>query len=163
MFLKVLYILLKVLYDDLQGGPMNSHYYTVDQISEILDMHPKTIRRFIREGKLHASRVGKQYRISGHDLSVFTGQDKEDVLTVGSQVSTVVDLDNTSSEEAAKISNMLIAATNQRGVSYGKASIKCQYIKDQEILRIMLWGSIAYMRVMLESIELLVGDHHDNL
>ena len=51
---------------------MNQIYYSVDQISKLLDMHPKTIQRYIREGKLRATKFGKSYRISGQDLSTFT-------------------------------------------------------------------------------------------
>ena len=49
-------------------------YYTVDQISSMLNLHEKTIQRYIREGKLKASKVGKSWRINGHDLSVFVEQ-----------------------------------------------------------------------------------------
>ena len=50
---------------------MEDNFYTIDQIAEMLGMHQKTIRKFITEGKLGASKVGKQWRISGHNLSVF--------------------------------------------------------------------------------------------
>jgi excisionase family DNA binding protein len=50
---------------------MNISYYTVDQIAELLHIHPKTIQRYIREGKLPASKIGKSWRVSGHDLSRF--------------------------------------------------------------------------------------------
>ena len=50
---------------------MEEKFYTIDQIAEILGMHHKTIRKFITEGKLRANKVGKQWRISGHDLSLF--------------------------------------------------------------------------------------------
>ena len=50
---------------------MVNQFYTIDKIAEILGMHHKTIRKFITEGKLAASKVGKQWRISGHDLSIF--------------------------------------------------------------------------------------------
>lgn len=38
---------------------MNKDYYTVNQISNMLNIHPKTIQRYIREGKLRAAKVGK--------------------------------------------------------------------------------------------------------
>lgn len=50
---------------------MENQFYTIDKVAEILGMHHKTIRKFITEGKLAASKVGKQWRISGHDLSLF--------------------------------------------------------------------------------------------
>jgi len=54
---------------------MTREYYTVEQISEMLNIHPKTIRRYIREGRLHATKIGKSWRITGHDLSVFVESD----------------------------------------------------------------------------------------
>jgi len=30
---------------------MNEKYYTVEEISEMLKIHPKTVQRYIREGK----------------------------------------------------------------------------------------------------------------
>lgn len=145
---------------------MKENYYTVDQVSKLLEMHPKTIRRFIREGKLGASRVGKQYRISGHDLSMFTGNDHQEKTVMSTEsikVSTVVDLEAMSSDDASRISNMLIAASNQKGKNYGKASLNTQYIKEESKLRLMLWGSIEYTRIMLESIEMLAGNDNDSL
>jgi excisionase family DNA binding protein len=53
-------------------------YYTVQQISDMLDIHPKTIQRYIREGKLRASKVGKGWRITGHDLSTFVESNGDD-------------------------------------------------------------------------------------
>ena len=31
-------------------------------------MHPKTIQKYIREGKLRAAKVGKSWRVTGHDI-----------------------------------------------------------------------------------------------
>lgn len=50
---------------------MEEKYYSVEQISEMLNIHPKTIQRYIREGKLRAGKIGKSWRVTGHDLSVF--------------------------------------------------------------------------------------------
>ena len=53
---------------------MEEAFYTVEQVANLLQMHPKTItiQRYIREGKLSAVKFGKGWRVSGHDLSVFT-------------------------------------------------------------------------------------------
>lgn len=47
-------------------------YYTIKQIAIVLKVHPLTVRRYIREGKLKASRVGGNIRISLNDLRNFT-------------------------------------------------------------------------------------------
>lgn len=47
-------------------------FYTVNQAAITLKVHPLTIRRYIKEGKLKASRVGGNIRISLNDLRNFT-------------------------------------------------------------------------------------------
>ena len=51
---------------------MVEKYYSVDQVAEMIHMHPKTIQRYIRQGRLKAQKIGKVWRITGHDLSTFT-------------------------------------------------------------------------------------------
>lgn len=46
-------------------------YYSVEETAEILQAHPDTIRRYIRQKKLRAARIGKSYRVSEKDLQSF--------------------------------------------------------------------------------------------
>jgi excisionase family DNA binding protein len=46
---------------------------TVDAAAERLALHPKTVLRHIREGRLRATKVGKAYRIRRVDLDAFAG------------------------------------------------------------------------------------------
>ena len=57
---------------------MQEKFYTVEDISKMLGMHPKTIQRYIREGKLRAAKVGKAWRISGQRPEPFHGECKPD-------------------------------------------------------------------------------------
>ncbi len=47
-------------------------FYTVNQTAIILKVHSLTVRRYIKEGKLKAYRVGGNIRISINDLRNFT-------------------------------------------------------------------------------------------
>lgn len=47
-------------------------FYTVNQAAIALKVHPLTIRRYIKEGKLKAIRVGGNVRIALNDLRSFT-------------------------------------------------------------------------------------------
>jgi excisionase family DNA binding protein len=38
---------------------MSPHLYTVDQVAERLNLHAKTVRRYIRDGRPKAKRIGK--------------------------------------------------------------------------------------------------------
>ncbi len=47
-------------------------FYTVNQAAIILKVHSLTIRRYLKEGKLRAYRVGGNVRISLGDIKSFT-------------------------------------------------------------------------------------------
>lgn len=47
-------------------------YYSVNQAAIALKVHPLTIRRYIRDGKLKAIRVGGNIRITLNELRAFT-------------------------------------------------------------------------------------------
>jgi len=143
-------------------------YYTVDRISKILSIHPKTIQRYIREGKLRATKIGKSWRITGHDLSAFT--ERENKVAASDQearkrpvdkrikVSAVVDIDVYDKSEAIHIIDMLTAALNSKPPEFGNSSMHTQHILEENKVRITLWGSIKFMEVMISSISLL-NDH----
>ena len=140
---------------------MLKDYYTVEQISDMLNIHPKTIQRYIREGKLHASKIGKSWRITGHDLSVFVEGDGKDEIGSESQpkrsviASSVIDIIVKGKEDAVRIMNTVTAAMNAKPSEYGQSSMQSQYIDRENMVRITLWGDIRFMAVMMDSIASL--------
>ena len=52
---------------------METKLYNVDQISKILQINPQTTLRFIREGKIKAIKVGREYRVKESDLNEYLG------------------------------------------------------------------------------------------
>ncbi|HRN70674.1 MAG TPA: helix-turn-helix domain-containing protein [Candidatus Woesebacteria bacterium] len=46
-------------------------FYTVEQVSEILQVHWQTVLNYIKGGKLEAVKLGKGYRISEECLKEF--------------------------------------------------------------------------------------------
>lgn len=51
---------------------------TIDQVATELQLHPDTIRRFIREKKLKATRVGGRLRIRRSELDRFLQAGEEE-------------------------------------------------------------------------------------
>jgi excisionase family DNA binding protein len=43
-------------------------YYTLDEAARMLKLHPQTLRRWIHQGKLPATRFGSQYRLRREDI-----------------------------------------------------------------------------------------------
>jgi len=50
-----------------------SNFLTLEQVAEQLQLHVRTVRRYVREGRLKAQRVGKQYLVTPEDLQAFSG------------------------------------------------------------------------------------------
>ena len=144
---------------------MEEKYYSVEQIATMIDMHPKTIQRYLREGKLKAQKIGKSWRVSGHDLSTFvegTEADGASGVVHGVQaiigaamenirVSTVIDIPVKSSADAVQIVNWVTSSMNSKSPESVQTSMTSQYIESEHLLRIMLWGSPSFMEIIMNS------------
>lgn len=141
---------------------MQDKFYTVEDISSMLDMHPKTIQRYIREGKLRASKLGKAWRVSGHDLSLFMQSasplPKENEESRKIFVTSVVDIDVYGADDAMNISNMLTASLNSKPAELGRTSMSTQYLDTEGKLRIMISGSAKFMELMMSLLQNYVND-----
>lgn len=147
-------------------------YYTVDRIAAMLDLHPKTVQRYIREGRLKAQKVGKSWRVNGHDLSQFLegspavesaaapASGLQSVLeraADGIKVSAVVDVPVRNSSDAIQIVNWAHAVIHSRDPEQGPASLSSQYIESEHTLRLLLWGSPGFMETFLGALHESVG------
>lgn len=146
---------------------MNKDYYTVEQISKMLDIHPKTIQRYIREGRLRASKVGKSWRINGHDLSVFIEGDsneeqqiKQIILNTKINASSVIDINVDGKENAIRIMNALTGVMNSKPSEYGKSSVQAQFIEIENMVRVTLWGELRFMAAMMDMIVTLTEQNN---
>ena len=45
--------------------------YTIQEVADLLSVHKDTIRRAIKQGRLKAAKIGKEYRVSKLDLEHF--------------------------------------------------------------------------------------------
>jgi excisionase family DNA binding protein len=144
---------------------MSDKYYTVDEIAEMIKIHPKTVQRYIREGRLKASKVGKSWRVSGHDLSTFTEGGSVSgtaPIMIGEsfergeiKVSAVVDIPVENTQESVRIASTLTAISNSKPAEYGASSLQTQYLMSEKVIRVMLWGSLAFTQIILDSINTL--------
>lgn len=157
---------------------MEEKFYTINQIAEMLDMHHKTIRKFITDGKLGASKVGKQWRISEQDIKAFMENtnfklgdkiDQEYEVDFSTDeissnllkkkrinVSTVIDINETDKDQYMRISNTLIALMNNKDDEMINSTIHVKYYEREKALKVLLWGQVKFTEEMLDTILLLV-------
>ncbi len=148
--------------DETEKTLMQESFYTVEQIAQMLQMHPKTVQRYIREGKLRAVKVGKGWRVSGHDLSVFTENVPEQSGEVPTAVvSCVADVSMADQNNAIRLMNTLTAALNSKPASAGQTSMQTQYIPQEQKLRITLYGSARTTAAMLDAIATLTEEESE--
>ncbi len=140
---------------------MNRDYYTVEQVSDLLSIHPKTIQRYIREGRLRATKIGKSWRITGHDLSTFVESETcqkpqgNDPSKRQVTASAVIDVMVCGKEDAIRIMNTLTAALNSKPQEYGQSSMQTQFVERESMVRITLWGGIRFLAIMMDTVSVL--------
>src|ERR1044072_7433038 len=91
--------------------------YTIERVAELLNLHVKTVRGYVRSGRLKAKRIGKQYWITREDLQEFAGTTEIDkpvpvARTRHVIASMILDADVVPPEVADRISTMVMAALN---------------------------------------------------
>jgi excisionase family DNA binding protein len=51
--------------------PVDERFYSIAEVADCLAMSPDTIHRWIKTGRLKASRIGRFWRIRARDLEAF--------------------------------------------------------------------------------------------
>jgi excisionase family DNA binding protein len=147
---------------------MTQHLYTVEQAAGVLDLHVKTIRRYIHDGRLKAKRIGKEYRITRADLEEFTGTalptQAAAAVSKTRQViaSSIVDVDAISPEDSHRITTYVMASLNSRGGEGDFPNVNSVYYPEMGKLRITITANPTLTASMLQMINALLESNRDN-
>ena len=89
---------------------VHSNLFSAEQVAELLNLHVKTIRRYLRDGRLKAKRIGKEYRVTRADLEAFAGElrptEKAVPRTRHVIASSIVDVDAIGPRESERVTTM---------------------------------------------------------
>src|SRR5271169_3107532 len=135
---------------------MSQELYSVEQVAERLGLHVKTVRNYVREGRLKAVRIGKQYRISREDLETLTGRpaaalDPEPVRRDRHvEVSCIVEIDAISPEAVIRLSSALTSGPKSRPEGDGPLHVETVYNEERGRLKVILTGSIGTVTLLLQ-------------
>ena len=139
---------------------MSNQLYTADEVAERLNLHVKTVRRYIRDGRLKAKRIGKEYRVTRADLDAFAGssQAADTAVARTRQViaSSIVDVDVISPDESHRITTMIMAALNARRGEPDFPRVDSIYYEDRARLRITITASPVLTCELLRMINTLL-------
>jgi excisionase family DNA binding protein len=132
---------------------MNKELYSVGQVAERLGLHVKTVRNYVREGRLKAVRIGKQYRIAQEDLETLTGRPEPAPEPVRRErhveVSSIVEIDAISPETADRLSNLLTAGVTSGREDDQSLRVESIYNAERGRLKVIVTGSLGTVRNLL--------------
>jgi excisionase family DNA binding protein len=149
---------------------MSEEVYTVEQFAERLKLHPKTVLRFIHEGRVRAVKVGKSYRILRTEMEAMTGVSRSACrvstetgeLTLDPRggpspirVTSIVDVPNVGPDLAQRLGRLLPAARMGREAHQDLMNLDVIYHAATRTLKVIIVGSPADTATMLKMVQVL--------
>ena len=139
-------------------------FFLFFNVASRLNLHVKTVRGYVRDGRLKATRIGKQYRISRADLEAFTGHAIAPTARELAkrqrhiEASSIVQVDAISPEASERLSNAL--STYVYGRSKDDEPLRVETIYDRHLgrLKIILLGGATGTAAVLKLIPALLED-----
>ena len=129
---------------------MPEELHTVEFAAQRLKLHPTTILRFIRDGRLAATKVGKSYRIQRSDLDRLAGAPTNPGGLPGrARVTSIVDVAGVDAERARRLAAVTTSAFNARSQRGTPLRVDVIHDPDTLDLKIVLVGGPKDTATML--------------
>ncbi|WP_433532781.1 helix-turn-helix domain-containing protein [Micromonospora sp. CA-263727] len=138
---------------------MQDDWLSAEQVAEGLGLHVRTVRGYIRGGRLKAVRIGKQYRVSRADLDAFTGR-AAGPPPPRVEVSTVVEVDALGPRAADRLSTLLVAGAQRRDAT-AQLRVRTVYDDARRQLKVIVLGNLADTVDVLRFIEDVLTEGND--
>jgi excisionase family DNA binding protein len=123
---------------------MAQEVFSVEQVAAKLGLHVRTVRNYVRDGRLKAVRIGKQYRIAAEDLVAFTGLPVAEATPARrADLSSVVEIDDVDRATADRIATLVHASV--QGPRDGGEALRVETIYDKErsVMKLIVLGDLA--------------------
>jgi excisionase family DNA binding protein len=149
---------------------MDQKLYSIADLTGILKLHPKTILRFIHEGKIKARKIGRSWMVGTEELKEYAHaefavpeasrlaqREQPDYASLAGRisVSAVIEIDEQNSEEASRISNSLFAMLNCKDESWGQSRFDFFYYPEVKKAKYVLYGTPKFIAAILASFDRL--------
>ncbi|MEV6061218.1 helix-turn-helix domain-containing protein [Nocardia asteroides] len=137
---------------------MTDRLYSVEQVADLLGLHVRTVRSYVRDGKLPAARIGKQYRIAHDELEAFTGlpipaPQPAEPADRHADVSCIVEIDGVDRGTADRITTLLTASAATRGHGDRPLRVETGYDPARSRLKVILLGGLADTARLLDYMD----------
>ena len=142
---------------------MPKELYSVVQVAEMLGLHVRTVRNYVRYGQLKATRIGKQYRIGRGDLEAFTAGSTplvlpEDVRRARHvETSCAVEIHAIAPDAAAELRDRVRAALNAVPGAGTAVTLASEYDETHGRLKLVLSGDVGASAAALQLVHLCLA------
>jgi len=119
--------------------------YSLEQVAERLGLQVRTVRSYVRSGRLKAMRIGKQYRVTRESLEDLTGPAlKPDAVPRHRhvEVSSVIQVDAVSQDTASRVTNHLVGAAKAPRDDGSPLRVETIYDEERSQLKVIVIGSL---------------------
>ncbi|MEV0611037.1 helix-turn-helix domain-containing protein [Polymorphospora rubra] len=139
---------------------MGNEMYSVEQVADRLGLHVRTVRGYIRAGRLRAVRIGKQYRIAGADLDALTGQPTPaaPARVAPVEVSSIVQVDGVDQSGADRLGTLVLAAANNAGDPAHPLRVQTVHDRERNRMKIVILGGAAETAELLRLVDAVLAD-----
>jgi excisionase family DNA binding protein len=137
---------------------MTQDWYSIEQVAERLGLHVATVRGYVRDGRLNAVRIGKQYRVARADFEALTGRPADrDEHDRRLEVSAVLDVDGIDGDTADRITALLNGMPKG---PRGRPALHLQAVHDPERarLKVLTTGEARATAEVLRLVAALVEE-----
>jgi excisionase family DNA binding protein len=122
--------------------------YSLDQVAERLGLHVRTVRNYVRTGRLKARRIGKQYRVTRQDLEDIAGplpSSAQDEIPRRRhvEVSSVIQIDAISQETADRVTTHLLGAVKANRDEDAPLRVETMYDEVRARMKVIVVGSLT--------------------
>lgn len=144
--------------------------YSVGEVADRLGLHVRTVRNYVRDGRLKAVRIGKQYRISRADFEALTARPDAETPAAGAiprvrhvEVSSIVQIESVGPDAASRLSTLITASV--QAVRDTPESLRVQVVHDRDRarLKVVILGGAGDSAAVLNLIDNVLGPGNDLL
>ncbi|MEU9128666.1 helix-turn-helix domain-containing protein [Kitasatospora sp. NPDC048540] len=138
---------------------MPQQLYSVEQVAGLLGLHVRTVRGYVRDGRLQAVRIGKQYRIAREDLEAFTGRPlpapEPGRPARRSEVTAVLRIEAIDVAAVQRLSMLLTASLGGRPAGGEPVRVETVHDAERAEAKIIVIGGVADTAELLRLVALL--------
>lgn len=135
---------------------MSQHLLSVDQAATRLGLHQKTVLRYIHDGRLKATRVGKAYRIQPADLDAFAGVPVAPPALRSARVTSIVEISDLSARDSSRIVTALQALLTGRDQEAAPMRLDSAYDTECRQLKLVLIGAPGETSIVIAFLDKLM-------